>query len=360
MVSANSYPVMGGVETHIHEVGPRLVRAGMDVTVLTTDRKRRLPPHEDQDGVAITRVPAWPGSRDYYLAPGILTAIRRGRWDIIHVQGYHTAVPPLAMLGAIRSHTPFVLSFHSGGHASSLRVRGRRAQHAALRPLVARARRLIAVSPFEVRLFGRTMSAPASRFVTIPNGASMPRPSLGVAPSVDEPLILSVGRLERYKGHHRAILAMPHVLSEMPSARLQVVGAGPYGPDLERSISDLGLVDRVSISALPPGERQAMADLLARAGLVVLLSEYEANPVAVMEALGLDRPVLAAYTSGLADLADQGLVRAIPLESDPRVVAEAMVQELRSPTPRRSVVLPTWDACANQLLAVYQDVLASA
>ena len=360
MVSANSYPVMGGVETHIHEVAPRLVRAGMDVTILTTDRTRRLPRHEWQAGVEVRRVPAWPSSRDYYLAPGIFTAIQQGRWDLVHVQGYHTAVPPLAMLGAIRSHTPFVLSFHSGGHASSLRIRGRRAQHAALGPLVARARRLIAVSSFEVRLFGETMGASPRRFVTIPNGASMPQPSPTARPSSEEPLILSVGRLEGYKGHHRAIAAMPHVLSEIPNARLQVVGAGPYGPALERLVSELGLVDRVSITSLPPGERQAMADLLARAGLVVLLSEYEANPVAVMEALGLDRPVLAAYTSGLADLADQGLLRAIPLESDAREVAEAMVQELRAPTPRRSVVLPTWDSCADQLLAVYEDVLASA
>jgi glycosyltransferase involved in cell wall biosynthesis len=219
---------------------------------------------------------------------------------------------------------------------------------------------LIAVSSFEVRLFGETMGASPRRFVTIPNGASMPQPSPTARPSSEEPLILSVGRLEGYKGHHRAIAAMPHVLSEIPNARLQVVGAGPYGPALERLVSELGLVDRVSITSLPPGERQAMADLLARAGLVVLLSEYEANPVAVMEALGLDRPVLAAYTSGLADLADQGLLRAIPLESDAREVAEAMVQELRAPTPRRSVVLPTWDSCADQLLAVYEDVLASA
>lgn len=360
MVSANYHPVMGGVETHLREVGPRLVQAGMDVTVLTTDRTRQLPQHEEQDGVAITRIPAWPRSKDYYLAPRLLTEIRRGRWDLIHVQGYHTAVPPIAMLGAIRSHTPFVLSFHSGGHTSSLRVRGRRGQHAFLGPLVARARRLIAVSPFEVRLFGQTMGAPARRFVVIPNGATMPRPSLGVAPSSEAPLIVSVGRLERYKGHHQAIAAMPHVLSELPNARLQVVGAGPYGPALERLVSDLGLVDRVSITALPPGERQAMADLLAGASLVVLLSEYEANPVAVMEALGLDRPVLAAYTSGLADLADQGLLRAIPLESDSRAAARAMVQELRHPTPRRAMTLPTWDSCADQLLAVYQDVLASA
>ena len=33
MVSANAFPVMGGVETHIHEVAPRIAEAGFDVTM---------------------------------------------------------------------------------------------------------------------------------------------------------------------------------------------------------------------------------------------------------------------------------------------------------------------------------------
>lgn len=359
-VSANYYPVMGGVETHIREVAPRLASAGVDVTVLTTDRSGELPPSENHEGVTIRRIPAWPRSRDWYLAPHLLGEMTRDRWDIVHVQGYHTAVPPLAMAGAIRARTPFVLSFHSGGHTSLVRHRVRRFQHGLLAPLAARARRLIAVSPFEVRLFSRSMGLPQSRFVTIQNGASMPKPSAGAEPNPDEPVIVSVGRLERYKGHHRAIEAMPYVLSAMPSVRLRVVGAGPYETELRALVRKLGITERVTIGALPPGERQAMADLLARASLVVLFSEYEANPVAVMEALGLHRPVLAAHTSGLADLGNQGLVQTIPLDSDPDAVARAIVRELRSPSPRVPVALPTWDACAMNLLNVYRDVLKTA
>lgn len=358
MVSANYYPVMGGVETHIREVAPRLARLGIDVTILTTDRSGGLPAQERHDGVAIRRVRAWPRSRDYYLAPRLPGAMAAEHPDIVHVQGYHTAVPPLAMLGAIRSRTPFVLSFHSGGHASSVRNRARRLQHRALRPLVARARRLIAVSPFEVGLFAGSMGLPEDRFVTIPNGASMPVPSPGPTPDPAEPLILSVGRLERYKGHQRAILAMPHLFAGMPLARLRIVGAGPYEAELRALVARSHLSGRVTIGALPPGERQEMADLLARASLVVLFSEYEANPVAVMEALALDRPVLAAHTSGLADLAAQGLVRTVPIEARPSQLAEAMLQELHHPSRRRPVALPTWDECAAQLLDVYRDVLA--
>jgi len=41
-------------------------------------------------------------------------------------------------------------------------------------------------------------------------------------------LIVSGGRLERYKGHHRAIAALPELIRRVPDARLYVVGTGPY------------------------------------------------------------------------------------------------------------------------------------
>ena len=46
MVSARYLPFMGGIETHIHEVGSRLVAQGHTVVVLTTDPTWNLPPTE--------------------------------------------------------------------------------------------------------------------------------------------------------------------------------------------------------------------------------------------------------------------------------------------------------------------------
>jgi len=95
---------------------------------------------------------------------------------------------------------------------------------------------------------------------------------------------------------------------------------------------------------------------LRRADLVTLLSEYEAHPVAVMEALALQRPVLVADTTGLHELAERGLARAIPLRSSPAAIAAAMAQHIDRPADA-AVALPTWDGCARRLLALYHDVL---
>jgi hypothetical protein len=68
MVSARYYPYLGGIETHIHEVGKRMVARGHQVTVLTTDPSGNLLKYSVNNGIDIIRVKAYPKTRDYYLS----------------------------------------------------------------------------------------------------------------------------------------------------------------------------------------------------------------------------------------------------------------------------------------------------
>ena len=247
---------------------------------------------------------------------------------------------------------------HSGGHSSAWRNSVRRLQHFLLRPLVARADRLIGVSRFETDFFRQRMRIERRRFETVPNGAELPVPSETRARQGGN-LLVSIGRLERYKGHHRVIEAFPELLRLVPDARLRIVGSGPYEPALRRLVRDLRLEERITIGAIPSAERQRLADLLAEAALVVLLSEYEAHPVAIMEALALRRPALVADTSGLRELAGQGC-RAIALDAPAGAVAEAVAEELQGGRMLPQVSLPDWDACTRQLLGIYENVLSGA
>ena len=63
-----------------------------------------------------------------------------------------------------------------------------------------------------------------------------------------------------------------------------------------------------------------MADEIARSSLVVLMSEYETQPLAVLEAVALGRPVLVADTSGMTELAERGLAVAVPLDTHPQIL----------------------------------------
>ena len=128
MVSAHYFPDMGGIETHVHEVARRLAQRGIDVTLLTTMPQRtltHLPRETESEGLRIIRVNAWSHTSDLCIAPEVYSVIKAGTWDLVHCQGIHTIVPPLAMLAAKKAHIPFVVTFHTGGHSSPLRNRVR-------------------------------------------------------------------------------------------------------------------------------------------------------------------------------------------------------------------------------------------
>lgn len=364
MVTPRFLPLTGGVENHVDQVARRLADKA-DVCVLTTDRTKELPAEEVRDGVRILRVPAWPRNRDYYFAPRLSRIIGEGDWDMVHVQSYHTAVAPLAMLAAKRAHIPYVLTFHGGGHSSQLRNALRGTQWSLLRPLLARARKLICVARFEAEFFSERLDIPPDRFAIVANGSDLPSPSrtvgleVGALASEERPTIVSLGRLERYKGHHRVIEALPEILQAEPDAELLVLGTGPYRDELAQLAEQLGVSQRVRIESIPADDRQRMADTLAEASLVTLMSEFETHPLAVIEAVSLRRPALVADTSGLRELAEQGLARAIPLASSAHDIAEAAVEELRNPHVVPAVDLPTWDDCADGVLSVYHEVLES-
>jgi glycosyltransferase involved in cell wall biosynthesis len=315
-----------------------------------------LSPYERLDGLKIRRVGAWPAKRDYYFAPGIYRVVAGGRWDIVHVQSYHTLVAPLAMIAALRSNIPYILTFHGGGHSSRLRNSLRPMQQALLRPLLVRANRLVATARFEIPLYGERLRIPRERFVYIPNGSDIAEVVRPASRPADGALIASVGRLERYKGHQRIIAAMPYLLAQKPDARLWIAGEGSYEPALRRLSNKLGVADRVEIRAVPASDREAMALELSRVSLVTLLSEYETHPMAALEAIAQGCSLLVADTSGLSELAEQGYARAIPLRSSPEQVAEAVLDQLRDPLGPPRLDPPTWDACARDLFALYLKI----
>jgi glycosyltransferase involved in cell wall biosynthesis len=361
MVTPRFHPETGGVERHVHEVARRAAARGWRTGVLTTDRSGRLAARETIDGIDVRRVRAWPRHTDLHAAPALPRAMAAEPWDVVHVQSYHTFVAPLAMAAAARSRTPYVVTFHGGGHSSRLRNAVRRPQRAALRPLLARARRLVAVADFEVELYGRELGLPARRFAVIPNGTDLPAPppAANGAGHTDDILIASVGRLERYKGHHRAIAALPHVLRHEPRARLWIAGDGPYGAELGRLARHCGVEDRVEILGIPGEERERYARRLAAASLVVLLSDFETHPIAAIEARALGRPLVVADTSGLRALADRGQARAVDADAPPEAVAAAMIAQLRDPVAAPFAPF-TWDDCTDALLSLYGSVVEEA
>lgn len=353
MVATRYLPDLGGVETHIYELARRLsVQHDFAITVLASDRTRNLPPKDMIDGITVIRVPAWPRERDFYLAPQIAAiAGQRDRWDLVHCQGIHNAVPVLAMFAARRADIPYIVTFHTGGHSMRYRNAMRSTQWRLIGPLLRDAVALVGVSRFEADTLSRQARLGDKPVKVIRNGGTLPPVPVGT--DVIPGRIISSGRLERYKGHHRAIEALPYVIRNVPDAHLIVLGIGPYERELRDLARRLGVADRVTITQVPPTDRLAMATALAKSSVIAALSDYEAHPVAVMEALSVGRPVVGYDAAGMHELIEDGWVRGITLGEPAAGVACKLVEAMSAPPLVDPIELPTWDNCADQLAQLY-------
>ncbi len=356
-VTPRFWPSTGGVETHVWQVSRRLAKAGVDVTILTTNHTGDLEPEAMRDGVRVIRVPAWPAGGELGWAPAVARVIRQGGWDLVHLQSYHTLVAPLAMWAARSSRVPYVVTFHGGGHSSSWRHRMRGAQRLLLQPLLARADRLVALAAFERELFGARLGISADQFVLIPNGSDITHDTLTPKVAREPGLIVSVGRLERYKGHQHLLRAFPALLIRHPQTRLWIAGSGPYEHELRRLATDLGIQDRVDIHAIPASDRTEFQRELARASVVTLLSDFETQPIAVLEGLALGAQAVVAHNSGMAELVKRGWARGVAQPDNPQHLVAALHAALTMPLPAIAPQdLPSWDQCAGQLLTLYRAV----
>lgn len=341
----------------MYEVARRLVSRGVEVTVLTTDRHRSFRREESLEGIRVCRVAAWPRQRDYYFAPAVVRAITNSQADVMHLHSHHTFVAPMAMAAAGRRGLPFVVTFHGIGHRSSVRGPLRPLQVSVLRPLLAHAKRLIALNEGERELFQSLLRFSPERFVVIPNGGDrLVIEDEEISPVADRPnphLIVSVGRLERFKGHHRLVAALPLIRERYPDVRLAIVGEGPEHDALMSLAAQLGVADSIGIGGIALTDRLAMAKQVRRANVVALLSEGEGQPLTMLEAAALARPLVVTDAPGLRELIDKGMALGVPLHASSRQIADAIVMQLDQPLIPNRAAVPTWAQCVDALVDIY-------
>jgi glycosyltransferase involved in cell wall biosynthesis len=343
------------------EIGRRLVGRRVDVTVLAADPLRSQPRSEERDRMKIRRVAGWPRNRDYLVAPGVYKVVSQEDWDVVHVQSWQTAVPPLAMMAARRGARPYLVTPH-GGYVRPIRQALQPLQRRAIAPLLRRAEYVVALTESQREALLEELGLERDRVPIIPNGSDLAEYLDAALRSAarnpgEQPIIVSAGRLLRYKGHHRVIAAIPHVLRSYPNARLRIIGSGPFEPELRRCAAKHGVAGRVTIESFSLDERPSLAAALAAADVGVLLSEYETQPLSVLELAALGVPVVVAATPGLRELAAAGLAHAVPLDAPSSQVAAAITLALEQPHNAVPPKLASWEAVTDALLELYRAVL---
>jgi glycosyltransferase involved in cell wall biosynthesis len=290
-------PQAGGAEVHLHEIFGRLVDRGHRVTLLCS-RFQGAAQRTTLDGIEVHRT----GGR-HTLS---LAAPRYYRKHFAHrrfscVVEDLNKVPFFSPLwvnepvGLIVHHLFGAVAFQEASFPVAL------ATWLLERPIsrVFRNHPCIAVSESTAQdLESRGLSR--SQISVITNGIDeqVYRPAPGTG-RFEEPTVLYLGRLKRYKRVDLIIQALAELRTRGMDVHLRIGGKGDYRPALEQQVASLGLASLVTFEGFVDDSRKL--ELLRRSWVHLLTSPKEGWGIANMEAAGCGTPTIASDSPGLRD-----------------------------------------------------------
>jgi GalNAc-alpha-(1->4)-GalNAc-alpha-(1->3)-diNAcBac-PP-undecaprenol alpha-1,4-N-acetyl-D-galactosaminyltransferase len=115
--------------------------------------------------------------------------------------------------------------------------------------------------------------------------------------------IISVGRLNGFKGFQDLIKAFAPLVSVYPNIELTIYGEGEERDSLESLIQSLDMQGRIHL----PGAVKNVYEALYQADLFVFPSHYEGFPNALCEAISVGLPTIASNCSGNIDVVQNGI-----------------------------------------------------
>lgn len=105
-----------------------------------------------------------------------------------------------------------------------------------------------------------------------------------------------IGRIDEQKGLRYLLEACNLLNSRYSGFRMIVAGTGPKLKELKQFAADLNLNNKVEWSGLLT--RQGVVETLGRSQALVLPSMHENNPLVILEALAMGKPVIATRCGG--------------------------------------------------------------
>ncbi len=146
-------------------------------------------------------------------------------------------------------------------------------------------------------------------------------------------LFVCVARFAPQKNHTLLLKAFAQGTASHPKARLVLVGEGVLRQQLEGQAKSLGLASQVDFLGL----RTDIPDVLGAMDVFVLSSDYEGNPLSVMEAMAAGLPVVTTAAGGVPDLLEHGREGLIVQQGNVQGLSNAMSFLLENRELRQSL-----------------------
>ena len=161
---------------------------------------------------------------------------------------------------------------------------------------------------------------------------------------------VTIGRLSSEKNHVLLLQAFAILLQSHPLARLVILGEGSLRAELKMQIEQLNLTQAV----LLPGVRPNPFPLLQRSDCFVLSSKHEGQPMVLLEAMVLNKPIIATNIPGVRELSASGYGQLVAL--DPAELAEAFVNQIKK-TNEKNINAMDFSAYTVKVLRKFENLL---
>lgn len=356
------HPEAGGAEVYLQELFERIAAQGHRVTFICAGYAD-APAEDAIGGIRILRV----GNQATVNVVAALAALRLARRERVDVFVESLCKLPF-LLPAFTKIPVLPVVLHLFGHTVFYQLNPALASYVWLAekliPPIYRGLPFVALSESTAQDL-RRRGVQASRMDIVPPGLDLRRFHAGTTPPGDDPLIVYVGRLKRYKGIDTVLRALVEVRQTVPGVRLAFVGKGDDRPRLEKLARALGVADAVTFAGFVSEE--AKIDWLQRAQVVVYPSPREGWGISTIEAAACGTPVLASDAEGLRDAVRDGKTGFLIPHRDAGAWAQRMVQLLTNAPLRARMAAASlewarpfdWDLQAQKMQRVIEGVAAA-
>jgi glycosyltransferase involved in cell wall biosynthesis len=350
LVSPRYFPYIGGVEAHVKEISERLVTKGYAVEVLSCDPSLGLPEHAVINGVHVRRFKAWAPHEAYYFSRSLAKYLKKvSSPDIIHAHSYQAFPAYYASQTNSKAKLVFTPHYVGGGGTyfrnllyTPYRYFGQR--------IFNKSTKIVCVAKYELNTLKEKFNLDNEKLVLIPNGVSLSEFEQLKKPIKKSQTILCVSRLEKYKGVQNAVQALTKMGDEV---QLEIVGTGPYKPDLTNLVHNLGLDSRVTF--YENLSRNELLERYASAGEFCLLSERECYGITIAEALCAGTPCIVAKTTALTEWVDNTNCLGVDYPININELVGTLKKALQIQV--ENVQVPDWNEIVSQLDVLYQSIL---
>jgi glycosyltransferase involved in cell wall biosynthesis len=168
------------------------------------------------------------------------------------------------------------------------------------------------------------------RFAPVPDAASLRR-EINIRPT--DPVVTIVAALRPEKNHELFLEVAERITAELHEAKFIIVGDGPRREPLEQYAAQLGVTDSVRFL----GTRTDVARILSTSDLFALTSHNEANPVSILEAMSVGKPIVATNVGSIREVVTDGRTGFLVPPGDATAFADRVLSLLHEPLRARAM-----------------------